>query len=430
MQILERIYMKPNKPVIGIIPTFPLEENDNPYEDRASFVRMYIHKIREAGGIPLGILEENIEEVLPLCDGFLWPGGSKIIQSFYKVLDHAIENHKPVLGICMGAQAIAIYFTLKEDAFNHSEKELQQIYDKNKEENPYLRLIDEEKQKNHAHIITKDTVDTAHHKIKIEKNSFLYDIYEQEEIDVVSLHKMSIARVSKDILINAKSLDDVIEGIEYHQDNQHILGVQYHPEIMKSNRIFEWLIESTRQDYQVLVNKSHEFKRNNQFVITNYHSKDPLCENPNMESLTRECFMAWQKYLEKEGIIIDVESAYRSKEIQEQIYQENILEHGIEHTSVFVAKPGYSEHETGLAVDVCAKINNKYCYERDISEEIYARLQETCADFGFILRYPKGKEEITLYHYEPWHFRYVGSPFVAHKIMDQHQCLEEYLCQK
>ena len=315
MLLLEEIYMKQSKPIIGIIPTFPIEETNNPYEDRASFVRLYVNKIIASGGIPIGILEENIHDILPICDGFLWPGGSKIWKCFYEVLEHAIKTHKPLLGICMGAQAIATYLNILEDRKMTPELSLFEVYDKYKEENPYLTLLDEKKQEKHFHEITLENVDTARHLVSIKKDSFLYDIYQTEELDVVSLHKMEIHRTSKDTLISAISEDEVIEAVEYHQDNQHILGVQFHPEIEKSNAIFEWLIENTRRDYKVLVNKENPFELSSHFSISSYKSKDPLCENPNMEELTKESFNAWKDYLSKEKkIIIDVESAYRSKE--------------------------------------------------------------------------------------------------------------------
>ena len=75
--------IKESKPIIGILPTFNLtnEEND-PYLDTARFVTMYSERITEAGGIPIGILNENVEEYFSICDGYLWCGGEKINSSF------------------------------------------------------------------------------------------------------------------------------------------------------------------------------------------------------------------------------------------------------------------------------------------------------------------------------------------------------------
>ena len=81
----------------------------------------------------------------------------------------------------------------------------------------------------------------------------------------------------------------------------------------------------------------------------------------------------------------------------------------------YVAVPGYSEHHTGLALDL-------YLESMDVWAKIHAKLPE----FGFILRYPEGKEDITGYAYEPWHVRYVGMD-TAEEITSRGITLEEYL---
>lgn len=241
--------MKQNKPVIGIIPTFPIEETDNPYDNRASFVRMYIERIRESGGVAIGILEENVEDVLNICDGFLWPGGKKIWKCFYKVLDHALEHHKPILGVCLGSQAIATYFNILEDMSRSNLKSFDEVYQRCKEEDPYLNVLDNKRIENHSRKVPtkEENIDNAKHKITINENSLLYQILKTKEENVVSFHKYYIQRTSKDVLINAKSLDEVIEGIEYTKNNQRILGVQFHPEITKDNRLFMWLVQEARK---------------------------------------------------------------------------------------------------------------------------------------------------------------------------------------
>ena len=116
-----------NKPVIGILPTYNLVNDANdPYQDQASFVRMYEEKIYECGGIPIGLLHQNMYDYLPLCDGYLWPGGSKVWPDFFPVLEDALKYKKPVLGVCLGLQAIGTFFNLKEAKEKHPEKSLEE----------------------------------------------------------------------------------------------------------------------------------------------------------------------------------------------------------------------------------------------------------------------------------------------------------------
>ena len=93
---------------------------------------------------------------------------------------------------------------------------------------------------------------------------------------------------------------------------------------------------------------------------------------------------------------------------------------------MYVAKPRHSEHETGLAIDICACIHGKWNFDSaEELNELYKYLHSIISDYGFILRYPKGKESITGYGYEPWHLRYVGSKKLAKYIMDNNLALEE-----
>ena len=238
-----------NKIVVGIIPTFNLTNEDNdPYQDRAYYVRMYEEMIKECGAIPIGLLDEDVSMYLDLCDAYVWPGGGKIVWNCYPIIEDAIKNHKPVLGICLGMQAISTFFNVLEDK-KDTDLSFREVYDLNKESNPYLRRIDETKVNNHSHYVTKDeeSINNAMHKIIIKDNSFLKSIYNVNEIRVASMHGVEVARVASNILVSAQSEDGVIEAIEYHEDNNHILGVQYHPELLKDRKIFEWLINNVNQ---------------------------------------------------------------------------------------------------------------------------------------------------------------------------------------
>ena len=131
-----------------------------------------------------------------------------------------------------------------------------------------------------------------------------------------------------------------------------------------------------------------------------------------------------------------VVSAYRPKEEQDVLYWRKVKQYtdkgysDLEAQKVggtIVKRPGFSEHNCGLAMDVGG--SGDYTLEQTFANTpAYAWLIEHCADYGFILRFPQGKEDITGVIYEPWHYRYVGEE-AARYIMDNDLCLEEYLAQ-
>lgn len=236
------------KPVIGIVPTYPLknEEND-PYKDTATFVTMYEEMIKKCGGIPIGLLDKDPSIYSSICDGYLWPGGNKIWPEFYSIIEDALANQKPILGICLGAEAIATYFNLIEDQKNMPSSSLKEVYDTYKQDDPYLIKLEDSSL--HSHYVTKDinTIEAAKHLIQLLEDSMLHQIYQKNCIDVVSLHETVIHRVSKDTSITAKSEDHVIEAIEYTKEGNHILGCMFHPEILQDEKPFLWLVSLAKE---------------------------------------------------------------------------------------------------------------------------------------------------------------------------------------
>lgn len=236
------------KPVIGIVPTFNLtNEENNPYNDVATFVMMYEELIKECGGIPIGLVDKDVSIYQDICDGYLWPGGNKIWTEYYPLIKDAITNKKPLLGICLGTQAIATYFNLIDDQKQQPNLSLEEVYDLYKKDDPYLVKV--EKISMHSHYVTRDinSINAAKHNIHIVKDSLLFQIYGDKSKDVVSLHSWKINRVSKDTIVSAKSDDDVIEAVEYKKDGNHILGCMFHPEILHDTKPFQWLIASAKE---------------------------------------------------------------------------------------------------------------------------------------------------------------------------------------
>lgn len=139
-----------------------------------------------------------------------------------------------------------------------------------------------------------------------------------------------------------------------------------------------------------------------------------------------------------EGYTLQICSAYRSTERSRVLYANQIQkfknagyddEKAAIEAAKWVAPPGTSEHNTGLSADIVTNTYFSQHAELDHVFETYPEftwLYEHCADYGFVLRFPKDKQEITGITYEPWHYRYVGKEN-ARKIMDARLCLEEYL---
>lgn len=129
-----------------------------------------------------------------------------------------------------------------------------------------------------------------------------------------------------------------------------------------------------------------------------------------------------QRDAQAQGInISNSYSGYRSYQYQTKLYNNYVNQHGEEEANTFSAKPGFSEHQTGLTFDL--KDFNGQLVEDPITSQW---IKENCAKYGFIVRYPEGKEDITGYIYEPWHLRYVGEE-AANQIMNNNTTLEQYL---
>lgn len=182
----------------------------------------------------------------------------------------------------------------------------------------------------------------------------------------------------------------------------------------------------------VLVNKENmlsiDYIPNNMYIVDNNENNFHNYVDPTIKPMLR---MEVKPYIEKliydannNGINIIVDSAFRNGYYQQMILDKLISEKGNEAYKL-IALPGASEHQTGLAVDFAYYENGIYDdnVKEDDKEAIW--LKENAWKYGFILRYPKGKEEITGFNFEPWHFRFVGLE-LAKELYEQNITLEEY----
>lgn len=130
----------------------------------------------------------------------------------------------------------------------------------------------------------------------------------------------------------------------------------------------------------------------------------------------------------QQGFILNACSAYRSYSYQEGLYNNGVVNYGQDYADAYWTRPGSSEHQTGLSVDI--RMDNDLS-DLDVvrSHPQYDWLLEHLADYGFILRYPDDKQDYTLIAPESWHLRYVGKE-AAQEMADQNWCLEEYIFYK
>ena len=155
-------------------------------------------------------------------------------------------------------------------------------------------------------------------------------------------------------------------------------------------------------------------------LIANKTYALPSTYNPGIDSDAGAALNEMIAAASAEGISLRMISGFRSYETQNILYNNYVARDGVAEADRYSARPGHSEHQTGLAFDLNS-------LEQSFEETREGKwLAENCWKYGFIIRYPKGKESVTGYMYEPWHVRYLGKD-VAKAVYESGLCLEEYL---
>ncbi len=181
-------------------------------------------------------------------------------------------------------------------------------------------------------------------------------------------------------------------------------------------------ISKNPDNYLVLVNKFNgidkDYKPTDLEYITGYYQ--------NKVYIRKDAKIAFESLvtdIKKEtGINITVTTAYRDYTFQQTLYDKYVLQDGVEKADMYSARAGFSEHQTGLAID----LKNPKLTNVRLSDEDYTWLKENAYKYGFIIRFPEKKEQLTGYQEENWHIRYVGYEH-AKIIHDNNLCLEEYI---
>ncbi len=159
-------------------------------------------------------------------------------------------------------------------------------------------------------------------------------------------------------------------------------------------------------------------KKNSAYAVKDY----TVLVRPEVMDALNRMMLDFYNATGKDGVMVN--AGYRTLEYQQELYDADLKSTGSD-TSTLVAMPGYSEHHTGLAIDFTVVENGKYDQSK-INQGDYLWIYENSYKYGFVNRYPEGKQSLTMIDNEPWHFRYVG---VAHAtaMHNLDYCLEEYI---
>ena len=245
-----------------------------------------------------------------------------------------------------------------------------------------------------------------------------------EEIDII-LEKVYDSNISTIIHKKYFLMKNLDEYLNYLKNNNKDLDEVIRIVNVGSNK--DWYTDYVDTDISLnnlmLTNKFHklssDYEPDDLVLISNVYSYG---ENQKLRRDAYDAFISMFKDAKKEDVTLIINSSYRSYADQEETYTKYNTWYGEEETNKLAAKPGFSEHQTGLAVDIQTYNSNRKNFEETTA---FKWLQDNAYKYGFILRYPKNKEYLTGYDYESWHYRYVGID-IAKEIHDLDITFDEY----
>lgn len=313
----------------------------------------------------------------------------------------------------------------------------------------YFKLIN-------AIILLGDLMNTVKKKrIKIKKKNFtifliilitiIFIVYSSTKL-IINLITTPKEEIKKENKINnqqeekLKKLENINEKIDYFNNDYIDRYIKYKE---KNNIDIEQVIKEVNMnmDKEFYTDIKPSKNLNKETILVNkfyYLDKDYIPDNleeidtkyaqegKKMVSYAKDAFEELSKAASKEKLNIIAMSAYRSYSYQVNLYNRYVNSDGKEAADTYSGRAGHSEHQTGLAVDV---YNKKTLYTNFESTKEFTWMQQHAHEYGFILRFPKGKEKETGYQYESWHYRYVGKE-IAKYIHDNNITLEEYYATK
>lgn len=183
-------------------------------------------------------------------------------------------------------------------------------------------------------------------------------------------------------------------------------------------------------NYRILINSENKIPEGFIDTVELVEVENPEGDRFFVEKKTYEAFLKLQADIrENHGLEIALLNSYRTLEKQQAAFDHYLHKFGLAYAEKYAARPGCSEHHTGFAIDVSFWQDGKLTHSAQnllALDDLFKVVQAKLPRYGFILRYPRGKEEITKINYEPWHYRYIDDPALAREITEKGICFEEY----
>lgn len=217
------------KKLIGIVSSGSLFTTQDLYEDRYTFVNNYGLRVQENGGIPMGLLPVDgflEEETLEQVDAILICGGRRIYPYHMQAVRHALRTGKPLLGVCLGMQAIHSWFQVEDEAQRRGfTGDLLELYEIMKKERHMFVLPVAHHWDVH---MVRGQEDAAKHAVLLRENTQIHRLLGTTEIRGATMHNYRINQPSDRLTVSGLAADGTIEAIEF---GRQVLGVQFHPEV-------------------------------------------------------------------------------------------------------------------------------------------------------------------------------------------------------
>ena len=316
-----------------------------------------------------------------------------------RYINYSLTNNE------LEANIIVFMVNSNADSYPYSDLLLQVI--KNKE-------YDSLKLESYANYITnyvKDYLTDISDDVILLVNNEINYLYSKELIGIVKEKYFIKERIERYIAYQKKntkkSYKEIIQSVNCNNDYSYYTNIK---EV------------DTSKGFSLLVNKYYkldkDYKSDNLVDIGTYGTSSGM----QLDGTAFNAFKKMYSAAATDGAYLIIRSPYRSYNTQLYIYNDYVKRDGKAKADTYSARPGHSEHQTGLAIDIAARYNSDAVFG---TTEEFTWLYNNSYKYGFILRYGKDKTKITGYMYEPWHYRYVGIE-IATFIHDNDLTLEEY----